>query len=90
MARRKEGFPIIGMAAAACAACCAGPLVALLGGITILGVGAAIFVGAGALVVTVAVAATVVLARRSRLASCSPEPSEMPVALPTRITTGGK
>lgn len=72
----------LGFAAAACVACCAGPILATIGGIAALGViGTAAF-GVGALVVAGTTIAAVVLSRRQRLRA---QPDSQPVELgPTR------
>lgn len=69
----KDGFSILGLGAAACIACCAGPILAFLGGLSLAGAAATWFVGgAGLVVATLAVIAYVyVRSRRSR--TCSVE-----------------
>jgi hypothetical protein len=77
---------LLGFGAAACAACCAGPVLAFLGGLTLAGLASAVFVGgAGLVVATVAAAAFVVAVRRpGRTASHEP----VRVAMPTVRTEG--
>jgi hypothetical protein len=76
---------LLGFGAAACAACCAGPVLAFLGGLTLAGLASAIFVGgAGLVVATLAAAALVVVRRRGRTASHEP----VRVAMPTVRTEG--
>lgn len=74
MSTKKQEAAVVGVGLAACAACCAGPI---LGVLTAIGLGTAAGVGllgAGALVIGM-VAATVVVVRRRRLdgrAPCQP------------------
>ena len=56
---------LLGLGAAACAACCAGPILGLLGAIGIASAAGYTFVGSVALVIGAAVAATAVLRRRA-------------------------
>lgn len=68
----KGNGALIGVGVAACAVCCAGPILAVLAAIGVsTGVGYALF-GVVALVVGVAVAALVVMRRRRRSAVCAP------------------
>ena len=66
---------LLGLGAAACAACCAGPILGLLGAIGIASAAGYTFAGSVALVIGAAVAATAVLRRRARARRCSPPPS---------------
>lgn len=71
---KKEGVAVVGIAAVACAACCAGPII---GFVAALGIGAGLAVavfGVGGLVV--AVLGAMWLARRKRTAQrCAPDGS---------------
>ncbi|WP_328828831.1 hypothetical protein OHT77_14685 [Streptomyces sp. NBC_00252] len=77
------------LAVAACAVCCAGPLLAVLGGI-----GAASFIGAiwipGLAVVAVAAASAAVWVqrRRKRASACQTGPGPVDVDMPTGIPHG--
>ncbi len=98
MSGRRDGLSIVGLGAAACVACCAGPLLAFLGGLTIAGTVSTVFVGAAGLLVAAA-GATAFIVVRSRSTPSSREPAG-PVAVaiavqrrrgglePTRDTTG--
>jgi hypothetical protein len=70
---------ILGLTAAACVACCIGPILAVLGAIAALGVISTIFIGAaGLLIVAAAIVAGVVVRRRRRKAcATSPEPAQV-------------
>jgi hypothetical protein len=63
---RKDRAGIVGLGVAACAACCAGPIIALIGGIAALGAISAVFVGAVALVAAALIGGMVLLTRRRR------------------------
>lgn len=86
IARRRDGLGILGLGAAACVACCAGPILAFLGGLGIAGLASTLLVGSIGLVVTaVAIAATILVRRRTtRCATLDSGP--VPVAAPRRIT----
>ena len=62
---------LVGFAAAACVACCAGPFLAAVGGIAALGLVGTIAFGVGALVV-VAIAITTLMVVRHRTRTRSP------------------
>lgn len=81
MSRRE----IVGFAAAACVACCIGPILALLGAIAALGVAATVLIGLGGLAITAAAIAGIVIARRRRRA-CPPIPVAVPVELAEQIS----
>ncbi|WP_326793831.1 hypothetical protein OHA79_51305 (plasmid) [Streptomyces sp. NBC_00841] len=71
---------------AACAVCCAGPLLAVLGGIGAASVIGAIWIPALAVVAVAAVVAALWVHRRRRQASaCRSGPGPVDVAMPTRI-----
>jgi mercuric ion transport protein len=64
---RREGIALLGISASACVACCAGPLLALLGGLGLAGVASTLLFGAvGLLLVLAAVAAGAAARRRQR------------------------
>ncbi|WP_406422472.1 hypothetical protein OH809_11555 [Streptomyces sp. NBC_00873] len=77
------------LAVAACAVCCAGPLLAVLGS-----VGAASVIGAiwapvlAVLAVAAVVAAVWVHRRRKRASACQTGPATVDVGMPTRIPPG--
>lgn len=81
MSRRE----ILGFVAAACVACCIGPIVAALGAIAALGVVSTIVIGVAGLLIAAAVVAAVVVARHRRPSACAIETETVPVEL-TRIS----
>ena len=76
-AKKKENAAIVGVGVAACAVCCAGPILAVLAAIGLgTAAGFALF-GSVALLIGAAAAAVVVVRRRRRAAACSStEPSD--------------
>lgn len=70
---------LAGLAAAACIACCAGPILVAVGGIAALGVLGSIAFGVAALVVAAGVIGAVltVRSRVRRRASVQPQPVEL-------------
>lgn len=77
----------VGLAVVACAACCAGPILAFLGGVTVLGIAGTAFFGVAAAIVAVAAAALFLAVRRRRATSACAVPStegSVLVAAPTR------
>jgi hypothetical protein len=63
---RPSTIAVVGVGAAACAACCAAPVLGLLAGITVLGIVGTVFFGIAAAVVAVLAAAAVLVRRRRR------------------------
>ena len=88
MSARKESATIVGVGVAACAACCAGPILGVLAAIGV-GTAAGFFVvGSLALLVGVAVFAAVLLRRPRRATACAPLVADpVPVELADRPTT---
>jgi hypothetical protein len=79
----RSGAGMLGLGAVACLACCAGPILALLGGLGIAGLASTQFIGAASLGVTAAIAAFVVVRRRG--SGCAvPDEGPVAVAAPTR------
>ena len=74
MTSKKDSAALVGVGAAACAVCCAGPI---LGFLVAIGLGTALGVaiwGVGALIVGAVVAVFVLVRRRRRRAvACAPE-----------------
>lgn len=85
-AARKEGFSLLGIGAVACIACCAGPILGVLGGISLAGLASTAFIGAAGLVVAVAAGgAWLWVGRRRRVAERPSVPvGPVAVGLPIR------
>ena len=77
--RPKSGLRVLGIGAAACAACCAGPLLTFLAGAGIASLLGAVVFGVAGLVAVLAIAAVVVLRRLRRSRRCTP--AAAPVSL---------
>jgi hypothetical protein len=87
MSDTKDGAAVIGMGAAACAVCCAGPILGLLAATSVTtAVGFALFGLAG-----VALAAIVGIVlyrrRRGRAMTCATGPETVPLEAPTVRTS---
>ncbi len=82
----KDGLGIVGFGAAACVACCAGPILAFLGGLSIAGIASTWLIGgAGLAIAAVAAAAFSVVRRRGQRSACAgPDPEPVPVKLLSR------
>lgn len=82
----KDGLGIVGFGAAACVACCAGPILAFLGGLGIAGLAATWVIGLAGLAITaVAGVAFLVVRRRRRTVACSTGTADpVPVELLTK------
>ena len=88
MSAKNDGAKVAGVAVVACAACCAGPIIAFLGAIglgTVLGV----FLFGGLGLAVAGLGALWWLRRRKRQQTCSASPAPaMPVTMtPTRTRT---
>lgn len=84
MSARKKNGTIVGIGAAACAACCAGPILAVLAAIGLTTAAGVFRIGALALALG-AVAIAVVVVRRQRASRCRmPEPETVPVEIGRR------
>jgi hypothetical protein len=83
----KETGGLLAVAGVACVACCIGPIMAFLGGVTILGVASTTVIGIGGLfIAAMALGAALDLIRRRRASSCAggAVPESVPVELTTR------
>ena len=82
----KDGFKVLGLGAAACAACCAGPILAFLGGLSVAGIASTWLIGGGGLIIAAAAACGFLVVRRRRKRSaCGAAPGEpTPVELVAR------
>jgi hypothetical protein len=87
---RSTPFSVVGVAGAACAACCAGPILAVLGGASVAGLAAAWVVGGVGLLVAGAAAVALVIARRRRGhgAACATTGTEDWVEVTDRTMSG--
>lgn len=81
--RRRENAGILGFGAVACAACFAGPILAFLGGIAAISLGAAVLVGSVGLAIAGIGLLAFVASRRKRGAT-GDVPMAVTVAAPTR------
>lgn len=80
---RREGIGLIGLGAAACVACCAGPILAFLGGLTLAGAASTLVIGvAGLALAALAAAAWLIVKRRGR-DRCAAAPPGEPVSVGT-------
>lgn len=68
----KAGAGVLGVGVAACAACCAGPILGALGAIGIASAAGYLVAGSIAIVIGLAAAAATVGRRRRRRATCAP------------------
>ena len=81
----KAGLGVLGVGAAACAACCAGPFLGFLAATGIASALGTIAFGAAGLLVALAVATLLHQRRRRTARSCAPTPpAPVPVAPPQR------
>jgi hypothetical protein len=78
----KGGLGILGAGAAACAACCAGPIFGFLAATGIASVVGALAFGILGLVLVLAIAAVVWQRRRRRARSCAPGSGPVPMDAP--------
>jgi mercuric ion transport protein len=62
----------VGLAAVACAACCIGPIVGVLGGIAALGLASTLLIGAAGVVIAAAATTLAVVVYRRRRATSPP------------------
>ncbi len=68
----RDAGGVLGLGVAACAACCAGPILAFLGGVSIVGFASTTVIGiAGVVVGLTALVAFLTIRRRRTAASCS-------------------
>jgi hypothetical protein len=83
--RKATGLGVVGLGAAACAVCCAGPILAFLGGLGLAGLVSTWFIGWAGLAVAVSAALAWVITRHRRQSRCSaPASAPVPVAPPQR------
>jgi Flp pilus assembly protein TadB len=83
-AKRKENAAIVGVGVAACAVCCAGPILGVLAAIGLgTAAGFALF-GALAIVIGAVLIAFVVVRRRRRVTACAT--TELPESVPVELS----
>ncbi|MET7279504.1 hypothetical protein ABZS29_14810 [Kribbella sp. NPDC005582] len=75
------------LAVGACAMCCAGPILAVLGGLSIASVVAALWIPALAVVAVMALLAVVWVHRKRRRTTCDAPTGPVDVGMPTRVDT---
>lgn len=80
----KGAFSVVGIGLAACVACCAGPILAFLGGLSLAGAASSLFLGLGGLVVAVVASAAFLLLRHRRGRRRATPIEAVPVASPVR------
>lgn len=78
-----DGVGLVGIGAAACLACCAGPMLAVLGGLGLTGLAGTLLIGAAGLVATAGAVIAVLVVRR-RTTCALPDDGPVTVAAPTR------
>jgi hypothetical protein len=82
---RGDGIGLLGVAATACIGCCAGPILAFLGGLGVAGLASSLAIGATGLVIAAAAASAWLLVRRRHHVVPVAGSSELvPVEAPTR------
>lgn len=80
----RERTAIIGVGVAACAVCCAGPIIGVLAAIGVGSAAGFALFGTVALLIGVALAALVLARRRTRTTTCTSTP--MPAPVPVEFT----
>ena len=89
MSTKRDGAAVVGVGAAACAACCAGPILGVLAAIGLTAAAATFLFGVLALIVAGVAVAVVLRRRRVRRHTCAgdAQPVEVLVAAPTVRTS---
>jgi hypothetical protein len=67
----EDRLGLVGVGAAACVACCAGPILAFLGGLSVAGLVSAWLIGGAGLLAGAAAGTLVILRRRNRIHGCT-------------------
>jgi len=81
---RRGGFGVWGIGAVACVACCAGPILAVLGGLSVAGVLSSLFIGVGGLAIALVAAVGFIAVRRGRRPHSTTDAGPVPVELSKR------
>lgn len=84
---RKNGPSIVGVGVAAFLACCAGPLLAFLGGLGLAGLASTLMLGAAGFAITANAIVAILVVRRQRTNCAVPADDPAQVEAPTRTTT---
>jgi hypothetical protein len=83
----KDGFRILGVGAAACVACCAGPILAFLGGLSLAGLAGTWLLGSASLAIAaVAAIGFFIVRRRRQQSACATVPAD---PVPVQLTRQG-
>ena len=83
--KKRDAFSVVGIGVAACAACCAAPILALVGGLSLAGAVGSLFIGVAGLVVALLAGIAYAIVRRQRgQTSCSTAPAR-PVSVTTPV-----
>jgi hypothetical protein len=85
----KAGLGVLGVGAAACAACCAGPILGFVAATGIASVLGAVVFGVAGLAVVLAVAAVLYRRRRRKARHCAPRAGAVPLDAPQLTTAAG-
>lgn len=86
--RTDGGLKLLGLGALACVGCCAGPVLAFLGGLSVAGLASTALLGGVGLVVAAVAAIAVLVVRQRRTLACGATAAErVPVAAPVRRGT---
>jgi hypothetical protein len=73
---RRERFSILGLGAAACIACCAGPILAFLGSVSVAGIASTWLIGSTGLVISALAGAAFLFVRRRQRTADGIAPTE--------------
>ncbi len=77
----REGVGLVGLGVAACAACCAGPILAFLGGLTIAGLASTLVIGVAGLAIALVAGTAWFIVRRRRRNACRDGAAGGPVSV---------
>ena len=80
----RDRVSVLGIGPTACVACCAGPILALLGGVSLAGLASTLVIGTGGLAIAVLALIALLVVRRHRAADRMATSSPVLVATPTR------
>ena len=83
---RRPRLGLLGFGAAACVACCIGPILVVLGAITAGGIFSVPFIGAAGLVIAAIASVAFVIVQRQRRGACRTPATQSVAVLRTRRT----